>query len=501
MLSFLVVATLWISHGFAELVVPDPTFKDLAPVPRHVWADSLANRADATASVALADYEKFMWASSEMPGEKPVVVSMIAYSKQNEKIIDMDRFTFALDPTTSCTAQDFSLRFKHPLIYEAAKVAWDWVNYDDLRSFVIVPSWEGCGGDRSHDHWVVTKVEFDNKESKIVLEASPSTWKKVIGTFVLDFGKGTFEQGYNRRNSFPDLDGSLMLDVSTSFPEEILIWEDKSGFPNARLRANCTDCSTEGILALAGHVEGSLSGTGVKIDKLELSIKPQGVKIRLGVSLELDGDVDFRDSSQPSGEVTLLDYPVSGWRVPGVFQFGPSFKINAGYVIDYIRGTADFTTGVTAEIPDTAIVDLDLKAANSGQFYGWTPGIEVNPLALHAQIDAQTRLYTEIVATVSLTVLEDNGFGVDLSLKIPQLTLTTSGGFDESGFCEPSGGQFGVKIDSTVGANLVLEGWGEVVGQRVPLANATLLDAPDLFIFPQVCEAFATPPEGYPLAE
>jgi hypothetical protein len=91
-------------------------------------------------------------------------------------------------------------------------------------------------------------------------------------------------------------------------------------------------------------VEGSLSGTGVKIGKLELSIKPQGVKIRLGVSLELDGDVDFRDSRQPSGEVTLLDHPVSGWRVPGVFQFGPSFKISAGYVIDYIRGTADFTT-------------------------------------------------------------------------------------------------------------------------------------------------------------
>jgi hypothetical protein len=65
MLSFLVVATLWISHGFAELVVPDPTFKDLTPVPRHVWADSLADRADATASVALADYEKFIWASSE----------------------------------------------------------------------------------------------------------------------------------------------------------------------------------------------------------------------------------------------------------------------------------------------------------------------------------------------------------------------------------------------------------------------------------------------------
>lgn len=60
---------------------------------------------------------------------------------------------------------------------------------------------------------------------------------------------------------------------------------------------------------------------------------------------------------------------------------------------------------------------------------------------------------------------------------------------------------FGVKIDSTVGANLALEGWAEVDGDRNTLAQVTLVDAPDLFTFPQVCLAFGELSEGYCLAE
>ncbi|KAL3446136.1 hypothetical protein BJX65DRAFT_319041 [Aspergillus insuetus] len=501
MLKLLVLATLWLWHAVAASALREPHFEDLVPVPRQVWDRSLAKRADDAASVGLADSEKFIWASSETAGEKAVVVSMVAYSKQNEKILDMDKFSFALDAGTSCNAEDFSLRFKHPLIYQAAKIAWNWVNYNELRSFVIVPSWKGCGDDRSHDPWVVTKVSFDDKTRKVVLDATLSTWKKVMNTFVLDFGEVVFGGGNNKRDIIPDLDKKFTLDVSSSFPEEIFSWEVETGVLNATLQANCVDCGTEGALVFAGHVEASLGWTGVDVDKFELSVKPQGVKAHVGVSLEFDGEVDFREFIQPSQEFNLLDIPISGWRIPKVFEFGPSIEINAGYVIDYIGGSAVFSTGVTASIPDTAIAKLDLKAEDSVQVSGWTPEIETDPLVLRAQIDAQTRLYTEIALSVSITVLEDNGFGVDLSLKVPQLTVTTTGGVDAEGFCEPDGGVFGVKIDSTIGANLALEGWGEVDGDRVTLADVTLVDAPDLFTFPQLCVAFADLSDGYCLAE
>ncbi|KAL2858471.1 hypothetical protein BJY01DRAFT_230672 [Aspergillus pseudoustus] len=496
----LFVASLWLWQAVAE---PASTnFQDLVLVPRHVWDESLTKRADDATDIGLADHETFVWASGDKPGEKAVVVSMVAYSKQNEKILDMDKFSFALE-TASCNADEFSLRFKHPLIYQAAKLAWNWVNYNELRSFVIVPSWKGCGDDRSHDPWVVRKVTFDDKSHKVVLDATSSTWKKVMNTFVLDFGEVVLGNNNNnhKRDLIPDLDKKFTLDVSSSFPEEIFSWEIETGVLNATLQANCNDCGTEGALVFAGHVEASLGWTGIDIDRFEISVKPQGVKAHVGVSLEFQGEVDFREFIQPSEEFTLLDIPISGWRIPKVFEFGPHIEINAGYVIDYIGGSAVFSTGITATIPDTAIAKLDLKAEDSVQVSGWTPEIETDPLVLRAQIDAQTRLYTEIALSVSMTILEDNGFGVDLSLKVPQLTVTTSGGVDGSGFCEPGGEVFGVKIDSTVGVNLALEGWGEVDGDRVTLADVTLVDAPDLFTFPQVCVAWGGLSEGYCLAE
>ncbi|KAJ0420335.1 hypothetical protein BJY00DRAFT_313272 [Aspergillus carlsbadensis] len=497
MLRVLVLATLWVWHAVAVLSLPDADFEDLVPVPRHVWDKSLTPSAEGAASVELADHERFVWASSESPSEKSIVVNMVTYSKQHERIIDMDRFSFALDDETSCNVDNFSLRFKHPLIYEAAKTAWNWVNYDDLRSFVIVPSWKGCGDHRSHEPWVVTKVEFDDDASKVVLDAALSTWKKVMNTFVLDFGEAALEGCSDKHDIIPEINNRLALDITSSFPKELFSWEPETRTPHARLKAICNGCGTEGAVVVSGHVEAGRSSTGIEVNKFELSVKPQGVKTHVGVSLAFDGEANFRGSTQqPSREINLVNIPLSGWRIPGVSQFGPSISINAGYTIDYISGSGVFTTGVTASIPDTAIANLDLKAANSGQTFGWKPDIQVNPLALNAQVDSQTRLYIEIVVTVSITVLDDNGFGVDLSLKIPQLTMTTSGGVNAQGFCEPNGSVLGVKADSTVGVNLSLQGWAEVGGHRIVLANVTLVNDPDLFTFPEVCEAFSNPLDG-----
>ncbi|KAI9367152.1 hypothetical protein BJX61DRAFT_547760 [Aspergillus egyptiacus] len=81
-------------------------------------------------------------------------------------------------------------------------------------------------------------------------------------------------------------------------------------------------------------------------------------------------------------------------------------------------------------------------------------------------IDAQARLCTEIALSVSLTILDDNGFGVDLALKVPELTVTTAAGVDTNGFCDVGGNPWGVNIEASVGANLMLEGWKELDGGR-----------------------------------
>ncbi|KAL5339944.1 hypothetical protein BJX70DRAFT_397184 [Aspergillus crustosus] len=495
----LIGAALWLS---LQHVVASPTYSELVRVPRDIWDTNLGKRDDVDiASIGLSDHETFKWASTDAPHSKAVVVSMVAYSRQDERILDMDKFSFALD-TASCTEEDFSVKFKHVLIYKAAKIAWEWVNYNDLRSFVLVPSWKGCGKDKSHDPWVVTKVQFDDKTQKVIFEATQSSWKKVMNTFILDFGEVVLgEENNNKRDIIPDLDEKFRLNLEATLPEQIFKWEVRTGALNGTLTANCDECGTAGTLVFAGHVEASLSWDGVDIDKFEISVTPQGVQAHVGLSLEFEGELDFRKFTRPSQELEILEIPVSGWNIPGIFEFGPRILLNAGYVIDYVGGSASVSTGITARIPDSATAKLDLLSEDKLEISGWAPIIETDPLEIQAMIDAQARLYTEIALSVSLTVLDDNGFGVDLSLKVPEVTVTTTAGLDTNGFCEGGGNPWGVNVDASVGANLKLEGWKELDGSKDILFDATLFEKEDLYEFPQFCLSFGELSEGYCLPE
>lgn len=63
----------------------------------------------------------------EGPKKKAVVVSMVAYSKQDEQILDMDKFSFA-PKSASCTEQGVSLTFVNDFTYYAVKTAWNWLS-------------------------------------------------------------------------------------------------------------------------------------------------------------------------------------------------------------------------------------------------------------------------------------------------------------------------------------------------------------------------------------
>lgn len=331
---------------------------------------------------------------------------MVAYSKQDERILDMDKFGFALEEA-NCAAGSTYIKFKHDLIYHAAKIAWEWVNYNDMRAFVLVPSWKGCGEHRSHDPLVVKKVTFDDKTKKITLESTQSTWKKVMNTFVLDFGEVVLGGDGKKRDIIPDLDKKFRLDVGATLPQELFGWELNEGALNASLTANCNECGTQGTLVFAGHMEASLGWGGIDVDKFEISVTPEDVQAGVNLSLDFEGQLDFRKltGQRPSAEITLLEIPVSGWNIPKIFEFGPRIQLNAGYGIDYIGGMASASAGIVAKIPNDAIAKLDLLADDSVQVSGWMPEIETQPLEIEAQVDAQADLYTEIALSVSLTVL------------------------------------------------------------------------------------------------
>jgi hypothetical protein len=338
---------------------------------------------------------------------------MVVWSRQDERILDMDKISFALE-SVSCT-DGMTLKFKNKLFYLAAKFAWQWVNYNDMRSFVMVSSWEGCGNPRERDPWVVSNAVFDDKASTAKLAATKSTWQKVSNTTVLDFGDIVL--GHQGTKDKRVLDVSLSkvftLDLSSSFPTEIVNWTMNTPFADASLAINCVNCGTTGTLAFAGHVEASLFGG---LEKFELSATPRNIAANLDLALEFSGEVDFDGLIAPGNEWTLVELPLpAGWRIPGVLTFGPNVKINAGYSIEYIGGEASVKTGISARVPDSSVAKVDLASKNPVEISGWIPEIQTKPLEIEAQIHARAKLYTEVAVAASIDVF---GIGAPFLLGI-----------------------------------------------------------------------------------
>ncbi|PGH09671.1 hypothetical protein AJ79_05637 [Helicocarpus griseus UAMH5409] len=501
-----IIATLWL---LMQLVTAIPSLEELQPLPRHLWSGNSATKhvksaraideAGAADAVAPSQKEEFVWASTDKPGSKAVVVSMVSFSKPEERIIALDKIDFLIE-SASCNAEDMSVKFIHDIVYAAVKISWDWVNFNDMHGFVVVPNTDKCGKDRQQHPWLVRKVTFDDKAKVVRMEATQSTWKKVMNSYTLDFGEVVIgDKGLVKRDIIPDLDEKFRLGIEATLPTRIFNWEVNNGPLKGNLTANCNECGTQGALIFAGHVEASLGWTGFDIDKFELSVKPEGVAANVGLELLFDAHLDFRRTSKPSQEINLLEIPISGWNIPGLFEFGPRIQLNAGYEIDYISGTASATAGITARIPDSAIAKLDLLSEDSVEVSGWAPVIETQPLQVQAQVDAEVSVYTEIALSVSLTVLDDNGFGVDLALKVPEVTATLSAGFvqDTAGFCPNEANIFGIRLDVMVGADLDLEGWREIDGDRKNLFDVDIFEKPDIYVFPQMCLAFGDVAPGY----
>ena len=329
---------------------------------------------------------------------------MVVYAKQNERILDLDRVALALESVTC--GDKMTLKFKNKLFYAAAKLAWNWVNFNDQRSFVVVTDWKGCGDPKVRSPWVVSNAAFDDKASTVTLDATKSTWKKIANSYTMDFGDvdfGRVGRGKNNPALQAELSKAFTVDLSSDFPVEFANWTMNNSYVDARLAITCDDCGTKGSVKFTGHIEGSIFGG---VEKLEVSAKPQGVEAHVGVGLDFEGEVDFKKMKKPQDEFTLLELPLpSGWRVPGLLTFGPNVKINAGYSIEKIIGTAHVGTGITASIPDKSIAKVDLASKKKVDISGWKPKIEADPLDASVQIHAEAELYTEIAVAASIEVL------------------------------------------------------------------------------------------------
>ena len=307
----------------------------------------------------------------------------------------MGKFAWGLK-AARCT-EDMMLQFYHNISFQAAQREWEWVNFNSMRSFVMVADHIKCGRDWSPEPWVVSRATYHPHNLTILLHAEKSTWKKVTHSYMLDFGE--VRRGNSKRQFDFDFDGAFTLNLASKWPRTFI----NQTWQGTKFTVSCDDCGVQGALEFAGHVEGSVFGG---LDHLMLSATPKGLGAALNLEATLKGFYNFAGKDWASQEFDLFTIPLpSGWRIPGVLTFGPNAKLLAGYELTSIAGQATITAGVSAAIPDNSIAKLDLIAEEKVEVRGWLPTFDFQPPTLtEGGIEAKGKVWGKLAVAVSLEI-------------------------------------------------------------------------------------------------
>jgi hypothetical protein len=325
----------------------------------------------------------------------------VTWTPQSQRIIDMAKFAWELR-AVRCT-EDMMLQFRHNISFQAARREWEWVNFNTMRSFVMVADHIKCGRDWSPEPWVVSRATYHPQNLTILLHAEKSTWKKVTHSYVLDFGeviRGAGSGGGLDRRQFDfNLEGAFTLNLASTWPRTFI----NQTWQGTKFTVVCADCGVQGALEFAGHVEGSVFGG---LDHLMLSARPIGLGAALNLEATLQGFYDFSGKDWASQEFELFSIPLpSGWRIPGVLTFGPNAKLLAGYELTSIAGHATVTAGISATIPDSSIAKLDLISEEKVQVDGWLPTFDFQPPTLtEGGVTAKGKVWGKLAVAVSLEI-------------------------------------------------------------------------------------------------
>lgn len=345
---------------------------------------------------------------------------MVTWTPQSQRITDMGKFAWGLK-AARCT-EDMMLQFRHKISFKAAQREWEWVNFNSMRSFVMVADHIKCGRDWSPAPWVVSRATYHEHNLTVLLHAEKSTWKKVTSSYMLDFGEIRRDPGSGvlpKRQLDFNFDGAFTLNLASSWPTTFI----RETWGATKFTVSCADCGVQGALEFAGHVEGSVFGG---LDHLMISATPRGLGAALNLEATMEGFYNFAGKDWASQEFELFTIPLpSGWRIPGVLTFGPNAKLLAGYELVSIAGKATMTAGISASIPDDAVAKLDIIAKDPVEVSGWTPEFDFHPPELtEGSITAKGRVWGKLAVAVSLEVFGTLGSSHLHPIELPILTDT-----------------------------------------------------------------------------
>ncbi|KAL8941040.1 MAG: hypothetical protein Q9216_002487 [Gyalolechia sp. 2 TL-2023] len=409
-----------------------------------------------------------------------LLANMTLYAPDGLQIVMMERF----EPLTSavdCNGDDglMSLTFKSQEAFQRALDTWSFINKAQEKQFLLIANHDGCGPQDERQAYRITQVREDPAKLTTFLTAQTAPWSDVAGTYDLDFGRamttpknpqrrGLWDKIQDVGNDVVDtvqdigsgvadtlgdagdfiINGDADFSKSVKFPVSMGTPGEAHPIVSTTLFSlNCTDCYVTGSFQVTGHI----SVQDFSLQDFSLAGSPQG----LAAKLELDTKITAPyspDSLSYTRELFSMGVPEAGISVPKIFDLGAWISYEIGVTTTF-SGSANFTFGISASVPDTAVVTANVKDPSLSSATGFDGG-QIDP-----KFDLQGLSAGVTVAAFSQAKLS---FGVDIhqvgrldlayALKLPGIEAHLKAAYNQAGLCstEPGASKTGAKLDTDV---------------------------------------------------
>ena len=294
----------------------------------------------------------------------------------------MEKFDGLLT-SIKCNNQGMSLTFEDDSAFAYAQKVWDWVNGDDNHTFIMVAGKGDCGDNPYRIPYRVSKIHYDEKRNTAKLTATAGSWKSLIHSYELHVGQipTSSEFGLERRDYTKD----ASFDLAANFGSKLKI---KTSAVFGELV--CNPCSTSGRIKFEFIAKTKLL---IPTD-LIFKMSPEAVKAEFGLTFELASDYgmkkDFRN------QWSLGKIPLAGVAIPGgVLTLGPVLDFQVGVEVTGPEIGIKISTGATASLPNSAILQADLLNPSKNQFSGWLPSFETKEITAQGRASAYVKIYNE----------------------------------------------------------------------------------------------------------
>jgi hypothetical protein len=372
---------------------------------------------------------------------------MTMFTRDGERILSVERFRPMLK-SLQCGPK-MVLAFNSRENFEYAIRAWDWVNEDETRTFIMVADDPGCGPDDVRVPYLIYNADYDEENYTAYLYGAEKEWEEVAQSFDFEIGELSMPDPnapLDKRGltPHPTFTKSVDLGVGKNMNGNWFNVDTKYG----GLRMDCIDCGTKGKFRASLRVEtrwGSPSN-------IIFSVKPVGVRADLGLRMVTNLRKPPRAVSL-SYSKTIVEVPCPYFpkiKIPFVGSLDCKLKWKGGISTEgheLFDATVDW--GAEAGFHDSAIASVGFNKGDN-KFSGWGPWARLKPLKIKGNGRADVDFFIQATAGPRFELFKKE-WEVGFVARLPQLVNRIDTVNDKKGAACADKGMDGISLNQYLG--------------------------------------------------